>query len=378
MYLTAEEEKALSGEYGYATQKAMELLVTLGDVNGAERLIPVTSVQVSGVSYKTIGDAGFEFLTEFSSSGARVKVLTTLNPAGAPLSGELPVPESFLRRQEEILAAYRSLGVVLSCTCTPYYACNLPCRGETIAWAESSSVAYANSVIGARTNRESSISALASAITGKTPLYGLHLDENRQPTHLVEVTTELRGELDYTCLGYHVSRMGGVPLFRAEASPGSEELKALGAALATGSVSLFHFHSVTPGTPAAQDLEKVQVGREELEEARDTLTTCDDPELIALGCPHASLREVLQVLEHEPEREVWVFTSAQVKQLVERHTEIPETVKLIPDTCMVVAPLEEMGVRSVGVTSAKAAYYSLHLSRLGVRLDTLEALLSGK
>ncbi len=376
MYLTREEEKALAGEYGYAVQKSMELLVALGDVNGADRLISVTSVQVSGVSYKTIGDAGVEFLMEFSGSGAGVRVLTTLNPAGVPLSGELPVPEHFLRMQGRILSAYRRMGAVLSCTCTPYYACNLPRYAQHIAWAESSSVAYANSVIGARTNRESSISALAAAITGKTPLYGLHLDENRQPTHVIEVLTELRGELDYTCLGYHAGRLGGVPFFQAKAVPAPEELKALGAALATGSVSMFHFSGATPGRASVEGLEKIQVGRGELEDARETLTTCDSPEVVAVGCPHASLGEVLRVVELSPAREVWVFTSMQVKQLVERHLRLPENIKLIPDTCMVVAPLEEMGIKSIGVTSAKAAYYCMHLSRMQVRLDSLEALLS--
>ena len=376
MQLTGEEERLLAGEGGEALRRAMEVLLAIGEMKGAERLIPIASAQVSGVSYKTIGDAGLEFLRDLAESGARVRVPTTLNPAGVPLDSarELGFPEEFIKKQEEILRAYASMGVIPSCTCTPYYAGNLPRYGEHIAWAESSSVIFANSVIGARTNRESAVSALAAALLGKVPEYGLHLEENRRGSFGVEIKAELKGSTDYAALGYYVGRnYEGIPVF-AGASPRGEDLKALGAALATGAISMFHFAGATPEYRGEEKLERVEVGEAELRSVWEELNTCEDPEVVTIGCPHASLREVLDVIELNPRREVWVFTSRQVKALLEPGIG-NENIKLIADTCMVVAPLEELGIRCIGVTSAKAAFYCANLSKLRVRFDSLENLL---
>ena len=375
MYLTREEERLLAGEGGEALRRAMKVLLTIGEMKGAERLIPIASAQVSGVSYKTIGDAGLEFLRDLAESGARVRVPTTLNPAGVPLDSarELGFPEEFIKKQEEILRAYTSMGVIPSCTCTPYYAGNLPRYGEHIAWAESSSVIFANSVIGARTTRESAVSALAAALLGKVPEYGLHLEENRRGSFGVKIKAELKGSTDYAALGYYVGRnYEGIPVFSG-ASPRGEDLKALGAALATGAISMFHFAGATPGY-REEKLERVEVGEAELRSVWEELNTCEDPQVVTIGCPHASLREVLAVIELNPRREVWVFTSRQVKALLEPRIG-NENIKLIADTCMVVAPLEELGIRCIGVTSAKAAFYCANLSKLRVRFDSLENLL---
>ena len=151
MELTREEEGILGGREGETRQRMMELLVGLGRVFSASRLIPVASAQVSGASYKTIGRWGLEWL---ESLDARVTVPTILNPVGMDRERwrEAGITPGFAENQEKVLAAYRRLGVRLECTCTPYEL--LPTRfGEHLAWAESSAVAYANSVIGARTNR---------------------------------------------------------------------------------------------------------------------------------------------------------------------------------------------------------------------------------
>ena len=154
MYLTKEEEKMLNGEYGEATRKAMEILVALGDIFGADRLIEVSSVQVAGVSYDNIGDAGLEFLNELAKDG-KVKVTTTLNPAGMDIENwkSLGISEEFAEKQIQVIEAFKKLGIIPTCTCVPYLIGNLPRFGEHIAWSESSAVAFANSVIGARTNR---------------------------------------------------------------------------------------------------------------------------------------------------------------------------------------------------------------------------------
>ena len=179
MELTREEEAILGGSGGETRQRMMELLVGLGRVFGASRLVPVASAQVSGASYKTIGRWGLAWL---ESLDATASVPAILNPVGMDRERwqEAGIPPDFAENQERVLAVFRRLGLRLECTCTPYEV--LTTRfGEHLAWAESSAVAYANSAIGARTNREGGPAALAAAIIGKTPCYGLHLDRNRAP-----------------------------------------------------------------------------------------------------------------------------------------------------------------------------------------------------
>src|SRR4030065_302667 len=203
MNLTEEEEGMLNGEQGYAMRKSMEILVALGDIYGAKELIKVGSVQVAGVSYHNLGDAGLEFLNELAKDG-RVKVLTTLNPAGMDLENwrQLGISEDFAMKQNLVIDAFRRMGIIISCTCTPYLIGNLPRYGEHIAWSESSAVTFANSVIGAETNREGGPSALAAGCGGQTPRCGLHLKENRTPDIHVIVNTALTKLSDWGALGY--------------------------------------------------------------------------------------------------------------------------------------------------------------------------------
>src|SRR4030042_4803234 len=171
MELNLEENKMLSGSQGRATQKAMQILVALGEIYRAERMIPITSVQIAGVSYDNLGEAGLQFLSEMADGGGRVRVLTTLNPAGMDIENwrNLGISPDFAEKQHLVLEAFSRMGVTTTCTCTPYLIGNLPNCGEHIAWSESSAVCYANSVLGARTNRAGGPSALASALTGLTP-----------------------------------------------------------------------------------------------------------------------------------------------------------------------------------------------------------------
>src|SRR5512145_3318061 len=203
MFLTLEEQQMLAGEYGRATQKAMEILAALGTIFGADRMLLVTSVQISGVSFDNLGEAGLEFLAEMADGGGKVRVLTTLNPAGMDIENwqAMGIDPAFARDQQRVIDAYARMGVVTTCSCTPYLFGNLPHYGEHIAWAESSAVCYANSVLGARTNREGGPSALAAALTGRTPRYGLHLEENRRPGFTVQVNADLADTRDFGALG---------------------------------------------------------------------------------------------------------------------------------------------------------------------------------
>ena len=193
MYLTGEQEKMLDGEMGEVLERMFRLLVKLGDIYGADKMIPVGSVQVAGVSYKSIADPGTEFLEDIASKGQKVKVLTYLNPAGMDLEDwkEIGFPEEFATNQIRIMDAFKAMGIVVTATCTPYLAGNLPRFREHIAWSESSAVSFSNSVISARTNREGGPSALAAALCGVTPNYGLHIDENRRPDVVIKIDSEL-------------------------------------------------------------------------------------------------------------------------------------------------------------------------------------------
>ncbi len=156
MHLTSEEEKMFVGEEGLRGTEEYADPYCLGEIFGAEKMIPVSSVQVAGVSYYNLGDAGLEYLENLAAKGARLRVKSTLNPAGMDLENwrELGIDEEFAGKQELVIRAFVQMGVTPSCTCTPYLVGNEPGRGDHIAWSESSAVTYANSILGAMTNRE--------------------------------------------------------------------------------------------------------------------------------------------------------------------------------------------------------------------------------
>lgn len=388
LYLTKFQEKMLGGEMGEAAAKAMEILLALGKIYGASRLIRVTSAQISGVSYKNIGDAGAEFLWDLAEKGARVRIPSYINPAGMDLErfGEMGLDRAFIEGQKKILDAYRRMGVTLSLTCAPYQIGVEPRLGEHVAWAESSAVIYANSVLGAMTNRESGVSALCSAITGYSPCYGYHLRSNRVASLLVRVEAQLADPVDYGVLGSYVGRVAGD---RAVAfvgvKPTREELKALGAALAsTGAVALFFVRDVTPEWRVADRPETISVGGVELQREAERLGgSASGGDVITIGCPHASIEEIARLARilknRRLKKPLYVYTSRHVKAQADQagYTTIIERAggKIFCDTCMVVSPIDRMGVSSIEVSSAKAAHYSPVMSHVNVRLAPLEKII---
>jgi hypothetical protein len=368
--LTKDEQMMLDGELGDGPRQSMEILVALARIYGALRMIPVTSAQISGVSYKTIGDAGLEYLKDLSSKGAKVRIPAFLNPAGMDINqwNEMGVPEGFAKKQIQILDAYSSMGIMKSCTCTPYLIGITPKAGEHIAWAESSAVAYANSVLGARTNREGGPSALAAAICGVTPEYGLHIDENRVAELEVTVSASLETVRDFAALGHLVGKMSKrrYPAFKGIKDAGSDQLKVLGAAMAaSGSVPLFFIEGITPEYNVADGLEMIEVGPDDIEDTASELDSGKKPDLVTLGCPHASIDEIRKIAElvskRKPDVDFWVCTARATKEASDRLglTKIIEDAggRVVADTCMVVCPLEEMGYSVTGTNSAKAAKY---------------------
>jgi predicted aconitase len=393
MHLTKEEEKILDGEQGEVTERLFRLLVRLGDIYNADKMIPVGSVQVAGVSYKSIGDPGMEFLEDLASKGAKVKVLTYLNPAGMDLEDweKLGFPKDFAKNQLRIIEAFRKMGIVITSTCTPYLAGNVPRFQENIAWSESSAVSYSNSVLGARTNREGGPSALAAAICGVTANYGLHLWENRQPTVKIKVDADLKFNSDYGALGWYVGKQvkNKIPYFTGIKKADKDQLKTLGAAMAaSGAVALYHIEGLTPEAKLVETkgLETINVGKKEIKETYDKLNTGKNPDIVILGCPHASLREISIIAKKldgkKLKKPVWICTSRTVKEAAQKkgYNEIIARAggNVVADTCMVVSPIEKMGYKTTGVNSGKAANYLPGFCKQEVCFANIDDLVEGQ
>ena len=380
MYLTREEEKALDGELGPGLQLAMRILVKLGDLFGAERLVPIRSAHVSGISYKTAGDAAIGFLEELVELGARASVPATTNPCGFDerLKAILGLPDEVVAAQEKLVGLYARLGLARTLTCVPYYQFR-PEEGSHLAWAESSAVVYANSVLGAFTNREGAPSALAAAIAGRTPDYGLHRPENREPGLLVDVLFRPRDELELWILGFYVGQVArdAIPLLRGLKGLSDWELKGLGASMASGGMTAMFLLEGNKPHRVPEGLEKVEVGREDLSPVLDKLSSTGEPDLVFVGCPHCS-RDELKLLAsllkgRRVVRPLWVCTSRHIR------SSCPELVRaieasgalVVADTCVVVSWVERLGVDIVATNSPKAAYYLPGLSGVRVRLADL-------
>jgi hypothetical protein len=390
MRLTKQDRAILEGKEGHGRQRAMEILETLGEIFEADRLIPIRSAQVSGVSYKNLSDAGLEFIAELAQD-CRVTVPTTLNPAGADLERweEMGVKRDFFEKQTAVIEAYTTLGIKPSCSCTPYYDVNIPKKGQHLAWGESSAVCYVNSVLGARTNREGGPSALASAIVGKTPNYGLHGDAGRKATVIIDVE---KGVTDLAALGYNI---GGrkdmkVPYFRGlDTGTRLEDLKPMCAALGSaGPVALFHVEGLTPeaGKALKGNPDIIHITKAEVEKtAADLSTTHGTVELVAIGCPHlspAELRKVASILKDKEPRpdapKLWACTSRASYKAAREAVKVIERFGLVLcDTCMVVSPIEGL-FHSTATNSAKAAHYLVKdgYGNQQVRYGTLEAVLA--
>lgn len=386
----------LDGGFGAGVRKAMEIIVALGRIYGAEQLVPVSSVQVAGVSYRNLGEAGLEFLRDWAEQGARARVTATLNPAGVDRRAwrELGFSESFARRQAAVVEAYERLGVRPTCTCTPYLVGNVPRVGEHVAWAESSAVSYANSVLGARTNREGGPSALAAAITGRTAAYGLHLDENRRATLRVDVRSPVRTLSQFGALGHLAGKTARnrVPYFEGLEGCSDTDLKALGAAMAaSGAVALYHVAGVTPEAdqPGILASEHETLVVKDLVPAyaalnagsrEPALSPVEAIDLVWFGCPHASLQEIERVVRLLDGRQLsaalWITTARQVLEQAEAAGLVDAVEacggRVVADMCVVIAPMQELGFRTVATPSAKGATYIPSHAGLFVRYGTVE------
>ena len=394
MFLTKQQEKMLEGEMGEVISKNMSLIVKLGEINEAKKLIPIKSAQIAGVSYFTVGEAIFSFFNLFSKENVKVKVPSWLNPAGMDRKNweKMGITERFAEKQFQIIQKYEEMGVESTLTCTPYLIGYQPNYGEHLAWSESSAVVMANSFFGARTNREGGPSALAAALTGFTAEYGFHLTEKRQPTIKVNVETNLDTLADFSVLGYWYGKNfhGETPFITGLSQLSINEAKMLSSAIAaSGSVTLFHAKNLSPESEIVSldnIKEKIIFSESEKQSVYDCFTQKDtDFDLVVIGCPHASLTELViihrSLKDNVLKRDLkfWVFTSQKVSnsnkfKSIQRCLE-KKRIEIFTDTCMVVSPIVRTKYKHILTNSAKASKYLSNSKQTKVTLRSLHHIL---
>lgn len=371
VWLTREEEGILSGERGEGLAEALRVVVKVAEVLGAPRLVKIVSAHVSGVSYRNLGEEGVGFLEELAGRGLRFAVPTTVNPAGFDLEhySVMGVRWEEFELQVRALRALASMGATLTLTCTPYLIAP-PRPGDHLAWAESSAVLFANSVVGARTNREGGPLSVLEALVGRAPYVGLHTDEGREPSVAVDLAPVQRyveSEGCFAALGYLVGEIvgRGVPALynppRSLRDPGNLRafLAAVGAASSIGMVLI---EGVSPEFRRLEGLELVKPGREELTCVLERWRA-EDYDAAVVGCPHLSAEELVGLARKLGgkilRKPLFVFAS---RWSIERAGGAVDKLRragarVLADTCMVVGDLAALGVRKCATDSAKAAYY---------------------
>lgn len=383
--LSDDEHAMLAGEHGPATALAMRILVRMAPLYGARSLLPVTRAHIDGCIYE--GDAGLAFAEQLAAEGGRVRVPTSLNVVSLDHARwrELGMDPGYADKARRLGQAYLAMGATPTFTCAPYHTEARPRFGEQIAWAESNAVAFANSVIGARTNRYGDYLDISCALTGRVPAAGLHLDQNRLGQVLIRLPNfpaELAERDDfYPVLGYLVGTLVDDDIAVVEGldtCPTEDHLKALAAATATsGSVALFHLVGITPEAPTTSAAfggrpprRIVDVTMDDLRRARAELTTADgcNVDLVAFGSPHCSVAECRRLAKlmagqrAAPGVDVFITTNRGVRQILDRNGDLAALeafgATVTADTCIVVAPLVRSSVRVLMTNSAKYAHYA--------------------
>jgi len=306
LHLTAGEEGMLGGRDGDGVALAMRVIVGQARISDAPRLVEITSAHVDSCLYH--GQVSLDFAHRLVDLGAKVRVPTTLNVGSTDLlHPELVRDRDLASAGRELMAAYVALGCTPTFTCAPYQLPNRPGLGEHVAWAESNAIVFANSVLGARTDRYGDFLDVCAAITGRAPYAGLQTTEARRGTVVFDcrpLGRFLQSDLAYPLLGHHVGSVvgAGIPvLVGIPADVSEDELKAFGAAAASaGRVALFHAVGVTPEAPAqVDDLPVHEVDLATLREVRRTLSTFSSGELdaVSVGTPHASYAECARLAD---------------------------------------------------------------------------------
>ncbi len=384
MKLSDNDKGMLGGEMGPAPAMAMRILVQLGEVMGAEEMLDVEQVHVDGCIYES--EAHLDFAEKMAGLNGRVILPTSLNATSLDLHNweSWGVSKAWESKARRMANAYVSMGCTPTWTCAPYQTEFVPKFGQQIAWAESNAIVFANSVIGARTNRYGDFTDICAALTGRVPKTGLHLAENRRGEILFELVgmreAVMRDDAFYAVLGHHLGiRTGnkipviaGLPQWTTE-----DNLKALGAgAASSGSVALFHAVGITPEAPTPEaafggrDYSREEITLADLRGARAELSSADGAQLdaVVLGSPHFSLAECLKLAELIQGKKVYssvefiVTTNRMVSEALRVRGVLSiltdAGIRLCEDTCILLSPMLKPEIRVLMTNSAKYAYYT--------------------
>jgi predicted aconitase len=383
MELTPDDERSLRGEHGDAIASAYRILAAIGAATEAEKLVPIKWAHLSGVNYNTIGNAGVKFLEKFAEDGStRVAVKTTVNPMGFDRTKPSNLDENFVKQQMKIVKLYEELGTTPSFTCAPYEIFDIPQSGTPVSFAESSAAIYSNSMLGLLTNKESSLSALASSVTGKAPYSELRVEEFRHPKIAIKPELKLLTELDYGLFGYFTGKvvkdscvaLDGI----RKSKPDIMKAKSLSAAIGTSGTCGMFTSSEEESTKEVIPFDKTQ-----LNAVRDELHTAEDGSVIILGSPQIGIKELSLVVDLAKDKKFskrcMIFCS---RAIFNQATQIGLAGKIeraggefMCDSCACLTPLiNKDDVDSIVTNSIKAAYYMKHFNRTGVALKDLKTI----
>jgi predicted aconitase len=396
--LSDRDRAMANGDGGPAPALAMSILLRMADVYGATELMDISQAHIDSTIY--LGDATLEFAERLAALGARVAVPTSLNVSGVDECGwkEWAVKPEWAAKAARQMLAYERMGAVPMWTCAPYQTHMRPVFGQQIAWGESNAISFANSVIGARTERYPDLLDICCAITGRVPAVGLHLSENRGGQICLRLTAvpEALQQDDqfFAVLGHLVGKLAdeSIPVIDGiVVSPAEDQLKAFAAAAASsGRVALFHMVGVTPEAPT---LDAAFLGRPpertlaittaDLRAARRELTTADGRELdmVILGSPHFSLAEFsllapLVAGQRAHPRVKFLITSSRLMKERAHETGVLAPIaafgaQITLDTCILASPMLPPEIKTLMTNSAKYAYYAPSLLNTRVTFGSL-------
>ena len=379
MELTRDEESALKGEQGEMMQMAYRILVATGEATDAEKLIPIEWTHLSGVNYNTIGDAGEEFLSSISKE-ARVKVKTTLNPMGFDIDNvsNYGLDENFISKQLSIKNSYETMGVTPSFSCIPYEIYEIPKKDTQVAFAESNAAIHANSYDNLKTNKESAFSALASALTGKSPNSSLRKED--KPNVTIQMKVKNPNELSYGMLGFFAGKVGDTSVnVSGLAEMDKRQCKAMCGGMGTsGTCAKFIFGE------GDSDCEKLDFDEKEMLNVFDELNTAEKGDIITLGSPQLGLDEITELSEklkgRSFKKRCMVFTPRTVKEQAKKlgYTNELERAgcEILSDCCTCLTPLiNKDSVDAVTTNSIKGAFYLKNSNGVDVNLKPLSQII---
>ncbi len=383
--LSSLDQDLQAGTHGPAAQMAMSIILRMAEFQRADRLLDITQAHIDSSIY--MGEAGLEFAEKLAGLGASVRVPTTLNVSAVDEHNwqDWAVPREFAVASRRQMAAYEKMGCRPTWTCAPYQTELIPKFGEQIAWGESNAIVFANSVIGARTERYPDLMDICAAITGRVPAVGLHLSENRSGQVLMQlegIPRQLQ-ETDefYPVLGHLMGKIARdkIPVISGlEPKPTEDQFKAMGAAgSASGTMALFHVIGHTPearsmdeafGGEGPRQIESITL--DDLREARRELTTATGEalDMVILGSPHFSLAEFKQLSplvagkRRNAEVQFLVTSSRTMVELARAagHLDPLEDFggQVTVDTCILASPMLPPEIKILMTNSAKYAYYA--------------------